>query len=379
MVNAKSFKPYYIFTILIIVTGGIPKGYDEGGFSASVELDSFKENFELLPKLWKDNSSGLADRKANISLFGVLGAAFGSLLALVLTDRIGRLRSWQVFIVLWASGVFIGTIVSIYMVILLSFLTIGFFINFGVKSGMEFGPAQYRLQVRIKEQILGDASTWTIFKEIATCASYRKRFLLGVLMQTVAQWSGGNGITYYIQGSTAIIPLITSGVYGVVKLVFTMAFTWGLVDVTGRRHCMLTGIGLQCITHVYLSIYISIFQDGQNKPASNAAIASVFIYAIGWSVGLCTVQYLYGTEIFPTRIRSVCYATNMALHWFFQFAIVRVTPNMFDSLDTKGIPMEKMEELFSGRWWMGWKAKVDLSETQGTDVKKPGVAEIEKV
>lgn len=53
-------------------------------------------------------------------------------------------------------------------------------------------------QVRMKEQSLGDASTWTVIKEIAACTSYRKRFLLGVLMQTVAQWSGGNGITYYI-------------------------------------------------------------------------------------------------------------------------------------------------------------------------------------
>lgn len=142
-------------------------GYDEGGFSASVGLDSFKQDFKLLPELWEDNPSGMADRKANISSFGVLGAAFGSLLALVLTDRIGRLRSWQVFVLLWATGTFIqvfssgilglmlfariwgglgsggltvvaplylseiapaasrGTIVSIYMVILLSFLTIG--------------------------------------------------------------------------------------------------------------------------------------------------------------------------------------------------------------------------------------------------------------
>lgn len=53
-------------------------------------------------------------------------------------------------------------------------------------------------QIRMSEQNLGDVSTWTIIKGIVTYTSYRKRFLLGVLMQTVAQWSGGNGITYYI-------------------------------------------------------------------------------------------------------------------------------------------------------------------------------------
>lgn len=112
-----------------------------------------------------------------------------------------------------------------------------------------------------------------------------------------------------------------------------------------------------------MGVWVS--HEHADKRASEAAIASVFIYAIGWSIGLCTVQYLYGTEIFPTRIRSVCYAFNMSLHWLFQFAVVRVTPNMFVSLhiwgtyvfyaafcavglvvlglwapETKGVPME---------------------------------------
>ena len=205
--------------------------------------------------------------------------------------------------------------------------------------------------------------------------------------------------------------LITSGAYGVVNLVFTLIFTWGLVDVFGRRRCMLTGIALQCITHIYMSVYLSLFLQSGNKSASDAAIASVFIYAIGWSIGLCTVQYLYGTEIYPTRIRSVCYATNMALHWFFQFAVVRVTPNMFVSLkiwgayvlwavvcalgflllgiwapETKGVPMEMMEELFAGHWWMGWKARVDLTRWMTEDRileekegKNIGATEIQRV
>ena len=148
---------------------------------------------------------------------------------------------------------------------------------------------------------------------------------------------------------------------------------------------MLTGLLLQCITHIYMAVYMSLFRDGDNKSASDAAIASVFVYAVGWSIGLCTVQYLYSTAIYPTKIRGVCYATNMSLHWFFQFAVVRVTPNMFVSLDvygayifwalicaigfvvlgvwapeTRGIPMEQMEALFAGKWWMGWKARERL-------------------
>lgn len=255
-------------------------------------------------------------------------------------------------------------------------------------------------RIRSKEMLLSETSNLKIMKEVWRVPSYRQRFLLATAMQTVAQWSGGNGITYYIpqifeyagvvEGDTS---LITSGAYGIVKLVFTMVFTWGMVDIIGRRRCFLSGLFLQLLAHVYMAVYMGVWvsHDRVNKSASDAAIASVFIYAVGWSIGLCTTQYLYGTEIFPTRIRSACYAFNMALHWFFQFAVVRVTPNMFVNLhiwgtyvfysaicaiglvllglwapETKGVPMERMEELFSGYWWMGWKAKVDVdsSDTQ---------------
>lgn len=179
---------YYIFAITVIACGSIPKGtfdqkytqtrvrvhinvmppgYDEGGFSASTGLPSFKEDFGLLPNLWKGDQSGLANRKANISSFAVLGAAFGALGATGVTDRLGRLRSWQLFVVLWLTGIFMqvfasgilglmlfariwgglgaggltvvaplylseiapaksrGMVVSIYMIVLLSFLTLG--------------------------------------------------------------------------------------------------------------------------------------------------------------------------------------------------------------------------------------------------------------
>lgn len=29
--------------------------------------------------------------------------------------------------------------------------------------------------------------------------------------------------------------------------------------------------------------------------------------------------------------------------------------------ETKGVPMERMTELFDGPWYMGWNAKVDLN------------------
>jgi hypothetical protein len=56
------------------------------------------------------------------------------------------------------------------------------------------------LEARMQEnhQALKGISTRMIIKEIWSVPSCRNRFLLSAFMQTVAQWSGGNGITYYI-------------------------------------------------------------------------------------------------------------------------------------------------------------------------------------
>ena len=79
-------------------------GYDEGGFSAAVGLTSFKQDYDLMASEWEHDPNGLASRTANITSFGVLGAGFGSILAIMFTDRFGRLRSWQVLSILWATG-----------------------------------------------------------------------------------------------------------------------------------------------------------------------------------------------------------------------------------------------------------------------------------
>jgi MFS family permease len=56
--------------------------------------------------------TGLANRRANIASFNVLGAALGALISLDLNDRLGRLRSWRLACLIWASGTFIQVFAS---------------------------------------------------------------------------------------------------------------------------------------------------------------------------------------------------------------------------------------------------------------------------
>ncbi|RDA88338.1 hypothetical protein CP532_5547 [Ophiocordyceps camponoti-leonardi (nom. inval.)] len=468
---------YYVFTVVIIACGSIPKGYDEGGFAAASGLESFMTDFHLTPGRWDGPASQLATRRSVVTSLGVLGAALGAVAAVAMTDRIGRLRAWQSFAVVWMTGFFAATfssgnvslllfariwggvgaggltvvaplylaeiapsrtrgkVVSIYMVVLLSFLMAGFFVNYAALRMMPPSREQYRVvlavpQVPVGLVLLGslflvdtprwlasrnrksealvalarlrgrspqDLSVMTEFAEMQRQLEDKNQALADATTWTI--WSGGNGITYYIPEmfrlagvATRRHSLITAGSYGATKLVFTVIFAWGLVDYFGRRRCLLAGLSLQCAAHVYMALYMALLRDVHIPSASNAAVASVFVYAVGWSVGLCTVQYLYGTEILPTRIRGVCYAVNMTAHWLFQFAVVAVTPTILSRLnvwgayvfwaavcavglvllglwapETKGVPIESMAGLFAGPWYMGWRVDPRRFHRRGVD------------
>lgn len=198
-------------------------GYDEGGFSASTGLPSFVNDFGLKASLWKHNPTGLADRKANISSFGVLGAAFGAIIALALTDRLGRLRCWQLFVGWWATGILMqvfssgiygfmlfariwgglgaggltvvaplylsevaparsrGMVVSIYMVLLLSFLSLG-------KSHASVGYSTADTAIRVLHQLCcqcDNGSDGTTIPARASHPSHPNRYRIHLLLFSV--------------------------------------------------------------------------------------------------------------------------------------------------------------------------------------------------
>lgn len=60
----------------------------------------------------------------------------------------------------------------------------------------EFATIDARERERATD--LASVSHWAMFKETQTNPNYRQRFWLLMAMQTIAQWTGGNGITYYV-------------------------------------------------------------------------------------------------------------------------------------------------------------------------------------
>ncbi|CAJ2502681.1 Uu.00g100750.m01.CDS01 [Anthostomella pinea] len=93
--NWKLYWGCFVFGIL-----GAGRGLDEGLVGGMITLQSFKNEFPLD----EGSASEQANRESNITSMVQLGSIVGALLAFLLCDRLGRVRSLQVLCVLWLAG-----------------------------------------------------------------------------------------------------------------------------------------------------------------------------------------------------------------------------------------------------------------------------------
>ena len=62
------------------------------------------------------------------------------------------------------------------------------------------------------------------------------------------------------------------------------------------------------------------------------AIAVIYIHSFGRAIGLLPLPYLFGAELFPTRIRAVGGALSASFHWLFFFATTKATPSILSAM-----------------------------------------------
>jgi MFS family permease len=93
------------YAVLLFGLLGAARGFDEGNVSGMVSQLSFISQFGLHdPSLSKGQQ---ADLLSNITAMVQIGCVGGALLAFLLTDRIGRVRSLQALCLVWILGVVI--------------------------------------------------------------------------------------------------------------------------------------------------------------------------------------------------------------------------------------------------------------------------------
>ncbi|KAG5659680.1 hypothetical protein KAF25_002239 [Fusarium avenaceum] len=238
-------------------------------------------------------------------------------------------------------------------------------------------------------EAVGNSSFLTIAKETFTIPSNLRRVQQSLICYALAQLSGANLITSYFVPILAIVgvkgdtshSMFLSGMYGVSKFFFILIATFLFIDILGRRKSLFIGAGLQMVTHIYLAVYVRSTQRGAvSEAASNAAIAALFVHAFGYGVGLFILPYVFGSELWPNRIRSFGGALSQAFHWLFIYAMQYSMPSILTSFnqwgafvffgawcavaivytylmipEIAGLSVEEIEDLFRGPWFNAHK------------------------
>ncbi|KAJ7599074.1 MFS quinate transporter QutD [Mycena floridula] len=210
-----------------------------------------------------------------------------------------------------------------------------------------------------------------------------QRLLLGASLFMWQNATGINAINYYsptIFKSIGVVgqnaSLLTTGVYGIIKLVGAMIWLLYLVDQLGRRPLLMIGSIGGALSMYYIGAYIAIAKPtlkptGILGPGGRSAIAFFYIWTMFYSPTWNGTPWVITAEFFPQHIRTFTSACMAASNWFWGFIIARFTPQMFTAMgygvylffaslmicsiafvfmfipETAQIPLERMDELFA--------------------------------
>ncbi|KAI9926523.1 hypothetical protein MW887_004291 [Aspergillus wentii] len=244
----------------------------------------------------------------------------------------------------------------------------------------------------------------SIAQETFTDLSNLRRFQQALIMYALAEFSGGNSVTNYfipilevagLSGSSTH-NLLLNGMYTLAKFVFSLAASFIFIDFFGRRTSLFFGITLQMVSDIYLAAFIKVLNDNNKdvpRSASEAALAAIFIHALGYSVGLLTLPYVFGGELWPNRIRSFGAAVSQTFHWLFHYAMTFALPSLLSRTNNwgafvffaawcatailyvyllvpeiAGLSVEEIDAIFRGPWIMARRRKTIPSVLEGQEV-----------
>lgn len=170
---------------------------------------------------------------------------------------------------------------------------------------------------------------------------------------------------------------LTTGIFGVVKTVLTFVWLLYLIDHLGRTKLLMFGALGGSICMWYIAAYIKIAdpahhpsKSGQLSSGGISAMFFFYLWTAFYTPSWNGTPWVINSEMYSQQTRSLGQAFAAANNWFWNFLISRFTPQMFLKMDygvymffaclmllsipyvyflipeTKGIPLEKMDELF---------------------------------
>ncbi|THU88642.1 hypothetical protein K435DRAFT_866110 [Dendrothele bispora CBS 962.96] len=170
--------------------------------------------------------------------------------------------------------------------------------------------------------------------------------------------------------------LLTTSVYGIIKIGGAMIWLLYLVDQLGRRSLLMIGSIGGAISMYYISVHISLLLNLKmtrlrRLRVRGGVLSRSFIFGLSFTPTWNGTPWVVGTEFFPQHVRTHTSSCIAASNWLFAFLIARFTPQMFTAMgygvylffaslmissdfyvyfplsETKRVPLERMNELFA--------------------------------
>ncbi|KAI0474160.1 general substrate transporter [Xylariaceae sp. FL0804] len=201
-------------------------------------------------------------------------------------------------------------------------------------------------QLEYERRLVGDATFWTLQREMWTVRNNRRRALLSIFLMVWQQMTGTNAINVYaptifkdlgVGGTTA--SLLSTGVYGVVKVVSCVLFLLFMADSLGRRRSLLVSSVGQSLCMFYIGLYVRIappVAGASVPPAGYVALVCIFLFAAFFQFGWGPACWILISEIPTARLRPLNVALGAATQWLFNFVVAMAVPTMLATVGEAG-------------------------------------------
>jgi len=195
------------------------------------------------------------------------------------------------------------------------------------------------------------------FVKQITSPPLRKRMFVGAGLMILQNLCGLNALNYYSPiifisaGYTSVSSsLFLTGLFGLVKLITSLAFMFIFIRLRGNRFWLLLGSATMAICMFILAFCIEQLPTNINtnsnsnhtisSPSSSSisnaygitAVLMVNIFAFAFGISLGPISWNVCAEIFPSRINIQACAVTTCIQWLGQILIAAITPPLIASI-----------------------------------------------
>lgn len=201
-------------------------------------------------------------------------------------------------------------------------------------------------QLEAERLLMGDATFWSLQREMWTVPTNRKRAILSIALMVCQQMTGTNAINTYaptifknlgIVGTST--SLFSTGIYGIVKVLSCIAFLLFMADSLGRRKSLLVSSVGQTVCMLFIGIYVAVkppVTDEPVPPVGYVALVCIFLFAAFFQFGWGPACWILISEIPRPRMRPLNVTLGAATQWLFNFVVAKAVPTMLTTMGPHG-------------------------------------------